>query len=44
MAPVKRSFDRCDAILPAVFLVVGIGVAVKMAMTGLDCDHYSFYD
>jgi hypothetical protein len=42
--PVKRDFGRRKAILPAVFLVVGIGVAVGMTMMGLDRDHYFFYD
>jgi|GEM_PF-3175928 len=43
MKPVERDFDRRHAILPAFFLVVGIGVAIRMTMMGLDRDHYFFY-
>lgn len=41
--PVESGFRRRNAILPAVFLVAGIGVAVRMTMMGLDRDHYFFY-
>lgn len=43
MKPVERDFDRRHAILPAFFLVVGIGMAIRMTMMGLDRDHYFFY-
>ena len=40
----KPSFDRRHATLPALFLIAGIGVAIKMTMMGLDRDHYFFYE
>ncbi len=41
--PIERDVDRRRAILHAAFLIVGIGVMIRMTMMGLGRDHDVFY-